>query len=499
MAELESRLNSTVAAPESQGRVAELEASIYSDIPELTPKAVPADTDKPIELDTDYALETGSNIVPSTVQHFGDMISGGLEMGKAVGVGLSRTMQKVSGLDEEAEAAGVPLETPALAQLLSGLAQKMSGLDESAEAGGVPNPSVDAVDAVGKAMLDRYGNWENVKRTFRDDPAGFASDAVAVVGLPLTGGGSALALLPKAMAKTQKVAAALKTAGRRANALDPGALPQHALKLAPTNLMYRKTTNVAGRDFEDVKATTEYALDEGIFPTEQGLAKTRDMLKDKGAMRDVVLAEMTDVTVPEMLQHVPSLKRSRSKLTGTSDPVGDTKIIKERTKKYMKDLRREYPDGKIPAADMNSMKVQLYKDAAEAYGKDLPSAVEDTLKTIARGAKDALKSRDPDITRLNKDMGFLGNMQETLNPTMLAAKDRTSMLAMDWTGRRLTGSNAAGLAIGAYQATVANVAVLIRQIRNNSATQTLVRKILVESGKSAEEADIAIQQLLAQE
>lgn len=49
-----------------------------------------------------------------------------------------------------------------------------------------------AAEAVGEHYKDRFGGWENIKRTFAEDPVGLAAD----VSLPLTGGGSLAARAP---------------------------------------------------------------------------------------------------------------------------------------------------------------------------------------------------------------------------------------------------------------------------------------------------------------
>ena len=62
-------------------------------------------------------------------------------------------------------------------------------------------------DAVGQFFADRYGGWENVKRTMAEDPVGFLADVSTV----LTGGGAALARAPGMMGQ---VGRAVSTAGR---------------------------------------------------------------------------------------------------------------------------------------------------------------------------------------------------------------------------------------------------------------------------------------------
>lgn len=56
-------------------------------------------------------------------------------------------------------------------------------------------------DAVNKFFVDRYGGWENIKRTMADDPVGFAADIATVA----TGGETALARVPGVVGKVGEV------------------------------------------------------------------------------------------------------------------------------------------------------------------------------------------------------------------------------------------------------------------------------------------------------
>lgn len=57
-------------------------------------------------------------------------------------------------------------------------------------------------DAVGQFFKDRYGSWENVKKTLETDPVGAAADVSTI----LTGGGAAVARAPGVVGKLGQVA-----------------------------------------------------------------------------------------------------------------------------------------------------------------------------------------------------------------------------------------------------------------------------------------------------
>lgn len=82
-----------------------------------------------------------------------------------------------------------PVETvTGLNNLRKGLLQKA----RSTVRGEAPGEDEKYADAVGQHLAERYGGWENLKRTMASDPVGFLADASIV----LSGGGSAAARLP---------------------------------------------------------------------------------------------------------------------------------------------------------------------------------------------------------------------------------------------------------------------------------------------------------------
>jgi hypothetical protein len=72
-------------------------------------------------------------------------------------------------------------------------------------------PEEASVDALGNMIHDRYGTWDNTKRTLATDPFGLAGDA----SMLLSGGGAAAARLPGMLGKAGKAAS---TVG---NVIDP--------------------------------------------------------------------------------------------------------------------------------------------------------------------------------------------------------------------------------------------------------------------------------------
>lgn len=86
-----------------------------------------------------------------------------------------------------------PVETlTGATRAISGGLQEAMGGYKSMLTGKAPekidNQATQTFDTIVKSMQDRYGSWENIKRTIAEDPTGFALD----VSLALEGGGGAL-------------------------------------------------------------------------------------------------------------------------------------------------------------------------------------------------------------------------------------------------------------------------------------------------------------------
>lgn len=97
-----------------------------------------------------------------------------------------------------------------------GLLEKMPQMGEADQTAGASPPSKGShekyPEAIGKFLADRYGGMENLKKTLKEDPAGFLMD----VSTLLSGGETALAKAPGMLGKVGEVAG---TASRLTNPL----------------------------------------------------------------------------------------------------------------------------------------------------------------------------------------------------------------------------------------------------------------------------------------
>jgi len=80
-------------------------------------------------------------------------------------------------------------------------------------------PDEKYANAVGQALVDRYGSLENVRKTFAEDPVGLMADASAI----LTGGGGLAARAPGMVGRAGKISARAGAAINPATAIGAGA------------------------------------------------------------------------------------------------------------------------------------------------------------------------------------------------------------------------------------------------------------------------------------
>ena len=129
---------------------------------------------------------------------------------------------------------------------------------------------------VGKFFADRYGGWENVKRTMATDPVGFAADAATV----LTGGGGLAARVPGMAGKVGQVAA---TAGRT---IDPTLLAVRGAKKAG-RAIGTAASAVPGMTTGAGTKAIKIAARSGVAGGELG-RKFRDAMRGNVPMEEVV-------------------------------------------------------------------------------------------------------------------------------------------------------------------------------------------------------------------
>ena len=483
---------STVTGPDGKKyRVTHPEGA--TDAEKIAHVRAKVDAGKPVEYDYERSLEQAG---PSALKYGQDMYEGVKSAANWVG-----------------EAAGGHFSDPAPSRALQGAVQLATGNEfEPREKFDLNDPATsDAAfprwleqqeqprqltekaqlaQGIGEHYSDRYGGMDEIKTTAMEDPIGMLADMSGVATLGLSGAANTA----KFAGVNTKVVKALEKARKVATALDPATLPTHALNVVPTELMYRKGLNVKGRDRADIKETAKYGLEQGITPSDAGLNQARLKMQQAAEQRTGMMEDMTDINIGEIYQHVEALRGKRGSIRGSVAPSTDSKVIKQTAIDHAGELIKEYPTV-IPAQHVNDIKTSLYNAADDAYGDAVPRAQMDTYKAIGRGAKDSLESRNPKIREVNEEMGMLGNLIDTLDPSAIHSNEIKS-IGVDLATRRVTDSDAAGIAMNIVGQRAAATAVLVKQLRENPTVYAAARLALLQAGRTEQEADAELRKLI---
>ncbi len=268
---------------------------------------------------------------------------------------------------------------------------------------------------LGKFYAERYGGWENVKKTFAEDPIGFLSDVSTV----LTGSGA----LAKAggLAKTAET---LSVAGRVA---DP---------IAAAGNITRNVASVVRDKIPQVSKLEEYlyanaikpsttlkpierakivatGLREGILPTPSGLNKIQSNIESlNGEINNKIIYAAKRgmvVNTQDIVKRIDDVvDRFKNQVTPTED-LAAIQAVKEEF---------ESLHGKvIPVEEAQKLKQGTYSLLRKKYG-ELKSASVEAQKALARGIKEEITAQYPEINTLNARESSLLGLEEEIQKTV---------------------------------------------------------------------------------
>jgi len=249
--------------------------------------------------------------------------------------------------------------------------------------------TIEAANAAGGAIKDRYGSYEAIKRTFAEDPVG----AVADLSTLLTGGAAGLRLGAKAAPGLAPYAAATERAATLTNPFSAVTIPaQKALafkeSVLPGNLTKQKEIN-AVRD-----ATLRAGVEEGYMTTPgsvtpQGRNIVAERMAGKTHLEQLMVINNQDVT-----------NKLARRAVGVSEtaPLTSETMRSIRAAEYEKGYKPVERIGEVPAdlqymVDLNNVKMK-YTGPQKSFPGAVPDEVTkllDTYSTNKFNSKDAVQ------------------------------------------------------------------------------------------------------------
>ena len=304
---------------------------------------------------------------------------------------------------EYGKAVTAPIHSPvstgtSLAELASGAITKGASKILPVSEERLQEEDVQLFDNAAQAIKDRYGSWNNFKRTLEKDPVGVAGDISSILG------GGAAALKAGGLAKTAGVV------GKVATAVDP----------------------IAGPLTAGTAATSKIAKASGLAAKADKALNVMDVAKSKGI--DMTLGEATGS---------PNLQRLETGLERVPSVFGISKYrakVLDQTNNAIKDFVTQYvadPASVKPGVSNRAYVGSLYenmKNMVKEY-QDLPVYAIKTADT----ARDLLDSY-PDIFKQFQN----AKTEKIINDILITPKTRNIDLPIKKVGTFTFGTNIKG-------------------------------------------------------
>lgn len=292
-------------------------------------------------------------------------------------------------------------------------------------------------DAFRRYLADRYGGYENIKRTIANDPVGALADVSSV----FTGGGSIAAKLPGMAGKIgsaansfgrviEPVNRAKRFVGTVADMAVPDKLP---LKMYESAIKPKAPSAKFTR--EQQIATLQAGLDAGITPTGKGIEKIDDIVS---RLNDQIMGKIDEGTkagarikVPDVVQRMDSAYEFFSRLPDSETPLAALDKIRD-------GMLAKGPTMSI--AEAQKVKQAIYKVLKDSYG-ELSTATKEANKAIARGIKEEIATIFPEIKSLNNQESLMLRLE----PLIEKAAGRISKRDMLGIGTPMAGMAGASM------------------------------------------------------
>lgn len=286
-------------------------------------------------------------------------------------------------------------------------------------------------DSLANIYKTKYGSLDNLKKTIEEKPAEFLADittAMSGTGAALKGAGKVSGVKALETAGKATTEAGVKIGMAPVKAAEKGvkgvqvaggkvaaAIPEDMPFISPERMyasatkmpLSKKWTQVLpGKEVSERRIATKAGLEQGIMPSEQGLAKITQLEKDVRSIVDSTIAEGAKkgdiVKTSDILK---GLGKAYEKADNASDPILARRIVDNMAERF-----KAHGDT-IPSDKLNAIKRQIYEETN--YGAPAPRSLmaqikETGKKGLAHEAKVQLEQLYPEIKGLNqKDASYI--------------------------------------------------------------------------------------------
>jgi len=307
-------------------------------------------------------------------------------------------------------------------------------------------PDEATVEAVGQAIMDRYGSMEAFQKTVQEDPVGALMD---LSGAGMAAGGAArVPALTKAAAAIDPFNLATKGTKVAAGKAIPKDMPTGMMESAAK---FGTTVDPAKR-----KRLARTMLEEKIGPTAKGVEKRSALVNTLNNEIDTLIdtAETAGKSVPvdTVFRHFKSL---RQKVGGPKiEGARDLRIVNKVAKDFKQHLEKTGKTSFTPS-ELQEFKKDLWQrvDFERGQGRAV-KAKEESFYAAGRGAKEGIEEMVPEVGPVNLREGRLLELRKPLEraASRIENRDLIGLSAPAKIGGGTVVGGPAGTAVGTLAA-----------------------------------------------
>lgn len=282
-------------------------------------------------------------------------------------------------------------------------------------------------DAVGEFFAERYGGWENVKRTMATDPVGFMADVATV----LTGGGAAGARVPGMAGQVAKTASKVGRAVDPTNVLAKTGSVGAELLGATTGTSGEsiRIARGAGRQGGEAAETFQSAM-QGRMPVEAPVRAANEAATNMRLKRGSIYTQQMEALgkSPETVSFdkvQAAYRKALDDFKGSRD-ILPKKAVK--AKEQIDDAFNRFAElgDEFSPVDLDILKQDLWDIQSKYLTK------KDSRYTLAnnvrRAVKDAILDAAPEYKKIMGDYSEASDVIREIETTLLSGKTVDSQL-----------------------------------------------------------------------
>ncbi len=363
-----------------------------------------------------------------------------------------------------------------------GLKSVASGVAQKVAAGDSQNPqyakpqNVQAANAVGESIVQRYGGWDNLLNTLEQDPVGLLSDVAALPSMVAKAPGKVGQVASKVTAVTDPVSIATNTAKAGIKAglskVDDGVMRDMYLDSAKFSTTLPPETR---------QRMAQTALDEQIMPTYKGTDKLSGKIENLSQSVGRIIDGLSESgeAIPKA-KLFAKMRAERNKVSKVSER-GYDKVISQ-WDAVIDDYGRQWADIEtLTPRQVQDMKLSLDRSIFPPRGtvKDFKPGTQQAEMSARTAAKEVLEEASPELAEQNARLSKLKELQRGgLERSANRIENRNPV------GIDVPLLGGAGTAAGGMPGAVAGAALAVSQAPKPRAWMALAMKRLKDSPMS---------------